>query len=195
MNLILRSILASILSFIGAAFLLLPGSLILLDTPFASTPLIGRLPGVSDRFCPEGAGMIMERVDGRGSSPGRYTPASFKYRAVCLDSNGARVADVSSNVETATYLGSAGLGYLIAWPALFWMVGQSLRNRARREKWFILATISAALALLAWAAIYITRQPTTQEMERASMIALAVSAVFLAIFIMAQRHFHKRNGV
>ena len=87
------------------------------------------------------------------------------------------------------------LGYLIAWPALFWMVGQSLRNRARREKWFTLVTISAALALFVWAAIYITRQPTTQEMERASMIALAVAAVFLAIFIMAQRHFHKSNGV
>jgi hypothetical protein len=194
MNLIIRLIFASILSFIGAAFLLLPGSLILLDTPFASTPLIGRLPGVSERFCPEGAGMIMERVDGRGSSPGRYTPASFKYRAVCIDSNGARVADVSSKVETATYLGSAGLGYLIAWPALFWMIGQSLRNRSRREKWFILVTISASLALLAWAAIYIMRQPTTQEMERAAMIALAVAVVFVAIFIFAQSRFHKRNG-
>jgi hydrogenase-4 membrane subunit HyfE len=94
----------------------------------------------------------------------------------------------------ATYLGSAGLGYLIAWPALFWMVGQSLRNRARREKWFILVLISAALALLAWSVIYITRQPTTQEMERASMIALAVASVFAAVFIMAQRHFQKKNG-
>jgi hypothetical protein len=138
--------------------------------------------------------MIMERDDGRESSSGRYAPASFKHRAICVDSNGARVADVSSAVEMATYLGSAGVGYLIAWPALFWMLGQSLRNRARREKWFILGVISAALALLAWAVIYITCQPTTQEMERASMVALGVAAVFVAIFIMAQRYFQKENG-
>jgi len=26
-------------------------------TPFASTPLFGRLPGMSERFCPEGANL------------------------------------------------------------------------------------------------------------------------------------------
>jgi hypothetical protein len=54
--------------------------------------------------------------------------------------------------------------------------------------------ISAALALLAWSVICITRRPTTQEMERAAMIPLAAAVVFVAIFIMAQRYFHKKNG-
>jgi hypothetical protein len=42
--------------------------------------------------------------------------------------------------------------------------------------------------------IYVTRQPTNQEMERAAMIALVSMVAFVAIFIAAQGYFHKKYG-
>ncbi len=196
MDLILRLILASVISLVGSMIFIHLGWLILLDTPFASTPLIDRLPGISNRFCPESASLVMERKNKNEieRSIGRYAPPPFKYRVLCLDSNGARVADVSNDVVLAVILGSAVVGYLIAWPVLFSWIERFLRNRSRREKWFNLGTIIVTLSLGAWAMIYITRQPTSHEMERAGMIALAGMIAYVAIFITAQRYFHKKYG-
>src|SRR5688572_6680945 len=135
MNLILRMILASVLSLPVAAFFLVVGMGILFLTPFASTPLFGRLPGVSESFCPDGARLVVER-DARSS----LSQAKNEYRVICIDPAGNRVADVSNRANLAALSASAMAGYIIAWFALFRMGGKLVGEKTTREKWFILGT-------------------------------------------------------
>jgi hypothetical protein len=189
MNLILRMILASILALPVAAIFLIVGMGILFLTPFASTPLFGRLPGVSESFCPEGSSLVVERY-----SRGSLSQAKNEYRVICLDPAGNRVADVSNKVNM-TALGASGLtGYIIAWLVVFRLVRRIIQEKARREKVFILGVFLAGAALLAWAALYVYRQSSNQEMERALMVVLVVMIVFGAVSLTAQHYLQKRSG-
>lgn len=188
MNLILRIILASILSLPVAAIFLIVGMGILFLTPFASTPLFGRLPGVSESFCPEGSSLVVERY-----SRSSLSQAKNEYRVICLDAGGNRVADVSNKVNLMALGASAMAGYGIAWLALFRLVRKTIQEKARREKLFMLGVFLAGAALFSWAALYVYRQPTNQEMERALMVALVVVIVFGAVFLTAH-HYLQRRG-
>jgi hypothetical protein len=189
MNLILRMILASILSLPVAAIFLIVGMGILFLTPFASTPLFGRLPGVSERFCPEGSRLVVERY-----SRSSLSQAKNEYRVICLDPAGSRIADVSNQVNLTALGASAMAGYIIAWLALFRMVRRLVQEKARWEKLFMLGTFLACAALVAWAAFYLYSRPTYQEMERSAIVVLAVVIVFAAVFLTANHYIHKRNG-
>jgi hypothetical protein len=89
---------------------------------------------------------------------------------------------------------SAGVGYLIAWLALYRLVRRPVEEKAIREKWFTLGTFSAGVALLVWGASYVYRQPTYQEKEQAMIVVLAGAVVFAAVFLTANHYFHKRRG-
>jgi amino acid transporter len=180
MNLILRVILASMVSLPVAAIFLVVGLGILFLTPFTATPLFGRLPRVSESFCPEGAGLVVERY-----SRSSLSQAKNDYRVICLDSAGKRVAALGA---------SAMVGYLIAWLALFRLVRRLVEEKTIREKWFLLWTFSAGVALLVWGAIYVYRQPTNPEREQAMMVTLAVAVVLAAVFLTAHRYLLKRIG-
>lgn len=186
MNLVLRVILAGVFSFPVAAIFAVVGIGILFLTPFASTPLFGRLPGVSERFCPEGAGLVVERYSRRGPSR-----AKNDYRVICLDSTGKQVADVSNQVNLQALGAWAAVGYLIAWLALFRLVRRVVQEKTMWEKWFILGTVCACVALLAWAVLYLYRQSTYQEMEQAAMVVMAVAIAFAAVFVTLNHYFRK----
>jgi amino acid transporter len=189
MNLILRVILASMVSLPVAAIFLVVGMGILFLTPFTATPLFGRLPRVSESFCPEGAGLVVERY-----SRSSLSQAKNDYRVICFDSAGKRVADVSNQANLAALGASAMVGYLIAWLALFRLVRRLVEEKTIREKWFLLWTFSAGVALLVWGAIYVYRQPTNPEREQAMMVTLAVAVVLAAVFLTAHRYLLKRIG-
>jgi hypothetical protein len=189
MDLILRVVLAGAFSLPVAALFSVVGMGIFFLTPFASPPLFGRLPGVSERFCPEGASLVVERY-----SRGSLSQAKNDYRVICLDSAGNRVADVSNRANLAALGASAMAGYLMAWLALFRLVRRPVEEKTIREKWFILGTFSAGVALLAWGANYVYRQPTNPEREQAMMVVLAVVVVFGAVFVTAHQYFLKRIG-
>jgi hypothetical protein len=189
MNLIIRVILAGVLSLPVAALFSVVGMGIFFLTPFASPPLFGRLPGVSEMFCPEGASLVVERY-----SRSSLSQAKNDYRVICLDSAGNRVADVSNRANSAALGASAMVGYLIAWLALFRLVRRLVEEKTIREKWFLWGTLSAGVALLVWGAIYVYRQPTNPEREQAMMVALAVAVVLAAVFVTAHRYLLKMIG-
>lgn len=189
MNLILRAILAGVVSLPVAAVFLVVGMGILFLTPFASTPLFSRLPGVSESFCPAGSSLVVERY-----SRSSLSQAKNDYRVICLDSMGKQVANVSNQVNLVALGASAAVGYLIAWLAMFRTARGLMEEKARWEKWFMLGTSIAAVALLTWAALYLYRQPTYQEMERALMVVLVVAIVFGAVFLTANHYLRKWGG-
>jgi hypothetical protein len=189
MNLILRVILAGAFSLPVAALFSVVGMGIFFLTPFASPPLFGRLPGVSERFCPEGSSLLVERY-----SRSSRSQAKNDYRVICLDSAGDRVADVSNQANLAALGVSAMAGYLIAWLALLRWVRRLVEEKTIREKWLILGAFSAGVALLVWGAIYVYRQPTNPEREQAMMVVLAVVVVFGAVFLTAHHYLYKRIG-
>lgn len=187
MNLILRVILAGILSLPVAAIFLVIGMGIFFLTPFASTPLFGRLPGVSERFCPEGASLVVERY-----SRSSLSQAKNNHRVICLDSTGKQIANVTNQADLAALGASAGVGYLIAWLVLFRWAKGFFEKKDIREKRLMLGVVGADAALLAWAAPYVYRQPTYQDMEQALLVVLAVLVVFSAVFLTAHIYLQKR---
>src|SRR5262245_805580 len=189
MNLILRVIMASILSLPLAAIFVILGIGILFLTPFTSTPLFGRLPGVSEKFCPENARLVVERY-----SRSIHSQAKNNSRVICFDSAGSRVAEVTNQTNLAALGTFAVAGYLIAWVALFRLARGVLQGRALRERWYMLVMFSSCVTLLVWSVTYLYRQPTNREMERAAMVVLGVTVVFLVVFFTAHHYFHKKSG-
>ncbi len=188
MNLILRALLASILSLPLAAFFVILGIGIFFLTPFTSTPLFGRLPGTSESFCPDGARLVVERY-----SRSIHSQAKNDYRVICLDSAGNKIADVSNQTSFVALGLMAWTGYFIAWVSIFRLSKDVIHRRPLREKLYMLVTFSATVALLTWSVSYIYRQTTYQEKEQAAMVVLGATVAFAIVFIAAHQYFHKRN--
>ena len=119
MRLLGRIIIASLVSapFVIGGLLLTPP--IFFHTPFASRPLFERLPGVSERFCPRGTRLVVERY-------GRSVTPEWKnyHRVNCVDQAGKVVAEATNSANAAAFGLVALTALAVAWPWAFWREGR-----------------------------------------------------------------------
>lgn len=97
---------------------------LLFHTPFAARPLHERIPGVSERYCPAGTWLAVERY-----SRNIHGGAKNHHRVICLDAAGRNVAEVSTRANLEAAAVEAVILLAILWPLIYLWVGKTFNKK------------------------------------------------------------------